>query len=226
MNEFTDVPGVDGLKVSRDGRVMRLQSETDEWYEPIQRVNAGGYFTVYHNGKNHLVHRLVAITYVPNPRPTKYKLVRHLNGDPSDNRAENLAWGDAKLNWEDSVRHGTAVIGQAESKLSEDDVLEMIELYKDGLTHDDLAEKYDVHPAYISTILSGKALPEIEREIVGSLHIGERNNQSKLNPDAVREIRRLRKQGLTQREIAERFGVSPRAVRKILSGDTWSHVED
>jgi len=33
--------------------------------------------------------------------------VRHLNGDPQDNRVENLAWGTRQENALDMVRHGT-----------------------------------------------------------------------------------------------------------------------
>jgi hypothetical protein len=32
---------------------------------------------------------------------------RHLNGDPLDNRQENLAWGTHRENVMDSIRHGT-----------------------------------------------------------------------------------------------------------------------
>ncbi|MCB0699664.1 MAG: HNH endonuclease [Chitinophagaceae bacterium] len=39
---------------------------------------------------NHYVHRLVAKAYIPNPYG--YKYVNHINGDPGDNRMENLEW--------------------------------------------------------------------------------------------------------------------------------------
>lgn len=50
--------------------------------------------------KTFAVHTLVARAFHGDP------VVRHLNGDPSDNRAENLVWGTQKQNTWDTVDHG------------------------------------------------------------------------------------------------------------------------
>lgn len=42
------------------------------------------------------LHRLVAEAFIPNPNC--YKVVNHINEDPSDNRAENLEWCTQKYN--------------------------------------------------------------------------------------------------------------------------------
>lgn len=51
------------------------------------------------------VHVLVCETFL-GPRPTPKGVVRHLNGVADDNRLENLAWGTAQENANDTVRHG------------------------------------------------------------------------------------------------------------------------
>lgn len=51
------------------------------------------------------VHRLVADAFL-GPRPEGLE-TRHLNGNPLDNRAANLAYGTTSDNQLDSVRHGT-----------------------------------------------------------------------------------------------------------------------
>jgi hypothetical protein len=56
------------------------------------------------------------------------------------------------------------------------------------------------------------------------LATGERNTRSKLNPDAVREIRRLYGEGHTMTAIGKRFGVTRLPVRMIVTGRTWKHV--
>lgn len=54
---------------------------------------------------------------------------------------------------------------------------------------------------------------------------GENNGQSKLTEESVREIHKLRRDGLKLRQIASIFGVGITAIYKILEGYTWSHVE-
>ena len=48
---------------------------------------------------------LVAEAFVPNPY--NYPVVRHLDGDPLNNHAFNLAWGTHQDNMDDAKRHGT-----------------------------------------------------------------------------------------------------------------------
>lgn len=53
---------------------------------------------------------------------------------------------------------------------------------------------------------------------------GVNHPQAKLNPDKVREMRRLRAEGWEFRPIAERFGVTPRAAWLAVTGGTWADV--
>ena len=50
------------------------------------------------------------------------------------------------------------------------------------------------------------------------------NPHRKLTPEKVREIRKLRKEGWYEREVAERFGVNEYTVYSICSRRTWRHV--
>jgi hypothetical protein len=51
-------------------------------------------------------HKLVLLAFV-GPREVGLQ-TRHLDGDPSNNRLSNLAYGTAKENAQDTIRHGTA----------------------------------------------------------------------------------------------------------------------
>lgn len=54
---------------------------------------------------------------------------------------------------------------------------------------------------------------------VGSLH-----HAAKLTEAKVLEIRELASSGIAVAVLASKFSVSPRNIRKILSGDRWKHV--
>ncbi|WP_084542836.1 HNH endonuclease [Deinococcus murrayi] len=54
---------------------------------------------------------------------------------------------------------------------------------------------------------------------------GSRNGQARLTEDDVREIRRLGKSGVHQREVAERFGISYSYANNVINGERWKHVE-
>lgn len=53
---------------------------------------------------------------------------------------------------------------------------------------------------------------------------GEDQPSAKLSNDTVVEIRKLNQQGISQRDLARHYGVSQRAIWRIVSGDGWKHV--
>lgn len=55
--------------------------------------------------ETHQIHSLVLVHFV-GPRP-EGKICRHLNGDPSDNKVNNLVWGTPSENMYDKANHGT-----------------------------------------------------------------------------------------------------------------------
>ncbi len=54
---------------------------------------------------------------------------------------------------------------------------------------------------------------------------GERNIVAKLTAEQVREMRRLRGQGLSYRQLATRFGVAPGTAHRAVTGRLWKSVE-
>ena len=120
MNEesYKEIDGLPGYLVGNQGSVLSVRravpvtsggTRTIGGLPLKQFADGAGYLRVNlsKGGKQrqHLVHRLVLTAFV-GPCPDGME-TRHLNGDPSDNRIENLVWGTAKENAADRISHGT-----------------------------------------------------------------------------------------------------------------------
>jgi DNA invertase Pin-like site-specific DNA recombinase len=53
---------------------------------------------------------------------------------------------------------------------------------------------------------------------------GERHNQAKMTEEQVREIRRLRADGMKLASIARRFGITTGTASDIANRKTWRHL--
>jgi hypothetical protein len=156
------VPGNDKYRISDQGKlVYRFTGE-----EVIGYIDSDGYRTVYLRGgnKNSIkISHLVLITFV-GPRPVNQEC-RHLNGDRSDNRSDNLAWGTKKENHADAIRHGTHTslhqdgVDNPCSKLTVEQIKDIRRRYKGrkGITQQKLAEEHKVDQGTISSVVNYKS---------------------------------------------------------------------
>lgn len=98
-----------------------------------------------------LMHRLVAKLFVPNP--DKLPQVNHINGDRSDNRAENLEW----VSCSDNQKHAYKVLGRTrKSKLTEEQMKEIHSLRNnDKLPLNTIAKMYNIPFQTVSEIALG-----------------------------------------------------------------------
>lgn len=85
-------------KVTRRGNVLTCSKRSDGYISVKLYKGNGTYTTQW-------IHRLVLESFV-GPCPPGMEC-RHLNGNPSDNRLINLAWGTKEENAHDKVLHGT-----------------------------------------------------------------------------------------------------------------------
>lgn len=121
QEQWLPVVGYEGIyEVSDHGRVRSVlrskicsngvtRTVRGRLLSPTPRKN-GGHLQVQLYGDNGdqwtvRVHQLVLAAFV-GPCPDGME-VRHLNGDPADNRAANLAYGTRAQNVADALRHGT-----------------------------------------------------------------------------------------------------------------------
>lgn len=109
-----------GYEITKDGHVF---SVLHNWrgYGPRemrQSLNTDGYpsvrLTIYGKRKRVTIHRLVVNTFLAERPGPEYE-IRHLNGNKTDNRVENLVWGTKQDNADDRERHGHTSRGPAHS---------------------------------------------------------------------------------------------------------------
>jgi hypothetical protein len=154
MNEvWEDIIGYEGFyQVSDLGRVKSLRFNK----EIILKfgVDWSGYLLVnlFKNGipKNMKAHRLVALTFIPNP---ENKLeVNHKDGIKTNNNIENLEWSTRAEN----CLHAWGVgLSKGNSRLKESEVLQIRDLYKsERFNQMEIAELYNCSKRNIYKIVN------------------------------------------------------------------------
>lgn len=90
--KYKDIKGFPGYGITKTGLVLSICG--DEIYTLTPRVNNAGYARVRLSGpegfKELLVHRIVAIAYIPNPKGLR--TVDHIDGNKLNNDVKNLRW--------------------------------------------------------------------------------------------------------------------------------------
>lgn len=117
---WKDIPGWEGYyQASTQGRIRSMDRTVKHpRFGTVNRkgkvlsaspLNADGYLGVGLNRdgvkKKCSVHRLILETFI-GPCPSGHEAC-HNNGDPTDNRLENLRWGTHSSNMLDQIAHGT-----------------------------------------------------------------------------------------------------------------------
>ena len=167
IKKWYEVPTAPGYSVTRSGKVRGKNGRVLKSWTQIR----GGYpavkIRVAGESKTVCVHRLVLETFV-GPKPDGQEAC-HINGDPTDNRVENLYWGSRSQNMQDMSRHGThakiRMPGEShpQAKLTEEDVRQIRARHIRGKNQnfpgntDELMEEFGVGRSTICRIAKGKA---------------------------------------------------------------------
>ncbi len=242
------IPGYLGYAVSADGQVFSRWRRgwngglTQSWYamklrrprrrSPYLRVG----LTRDGKQKQFPVHQLVLLAYA-GPHPEGKPHTRHLDGDPLNNRLENLVYGTAKENALDTVRHGRVRRGLRTrcGKLTEAQAVEVYRQAKTNVPHRLIAARFGISASTVGAILAGRAYGWVTKGVdvsdiiplpcvVGTF--GEWNGCAKLTEADVLEIRQRYAAGERQTHLAREFGVTQSNISEITLRHTWKHVSE
>lgn len=161
------------LEVFPDGTIYKIKDGKREEAKVFSTSRRGNYrcISIWVNGKQkaYYVHRLVAEAFIPNPY--NKKRVNHIDGDPTNNKVDNLRWFTPSESTMNAYR--TGLINPAEwtvpCKVCGEPTLakdEICSLCKKNLRHD---AKEDSRRAQIRDLLGNvdlNLLTELERKAV------------------------------------------------------------
>lgn len=148
-------------EITREGAVINKHTGRRLKLQP----NGKGYLRFgaqTEKGKRYfLVHRLVASLYVPNPY--KKEQVNHIDGDKTNNNADNLEWVTNRENRQHAVKNELQIHGDKcpWAKLSQADVY-FIRSHPE-MTRKDLADRLGVSAHTISDIRLGRSWKTVEK---------------------------------------------------------------
>lgn len=184
------IPGyVNLFSVSDCGRVRRENNARTGGYKAGRiyenKLMPNGYFMtrLNLNGKTIAImtHRLVAMAFLGIPDDPAFE-VNHKNGNKQDNRVSNLEW----VTRSENKHHAYDVLGNigprgeicGMSKLTEDDVLKIIAMRKEGLLYKDIAKQFPVSSVQIGRICAGTRWAHIDKNLA---KLADRQARGKLS---------------------------------------------
>jgi hypothetical protein len=153
------IEGFPKYRVGRDGSVW--SRHRGHWRRLRVFESGSGYpaVSLCRGGKQWQtnIHRLVLTAFV-SQCPDGHEC-RHLDGNPRNNRVENLAWGTPAENAADRIRHGTTPRGENHSraKLTDDLAREVLWLYENVTQNrSEIARRLGVGRTAIARVLNGE----------------------------------------------------------------------
>jgi len=194
-----------------------------------QRTTKDGYkdVAIPVNGemKHFRVHRLVALTFIPNPRKEADQ-VNHKNGVKSDNYVDNLEWVTGSENlrhaYDHGLCHGTPGEERGLSKFTNAQIEEACSLLEQNLPFKTISERTGVSRGILHCILKGRAWKSISKKY-------NLSNYAYGKPldyiDRIHDVCKLLEEGrLSIKEISKITGIKKDAIQCIRRGVRYVQI--
>lgn len=214
---WKDVANFEGLyKVSNLGRIRSNKRGSIVVSHPMKR---DGYIRIRlrKEGRDYpfLVHRLVAMAFIPNPN--NYKTVNHKDFNTQNNSVENLEWCTQKYNNKYSRDAGhyhysekAREAAKRNRKISDEVAKKIFRDYQAGLKQAGLALKYNVSRAFVCRLVHGRCRTEYTNLPL------ETNLKVKFSDEDIISMNKSFRDGTSLKELTEKFHISSIYARALI----------
>lgn len=145
--------GIHGGIVKRGGHMIKPNCTKRTSHQRVMLTKNG-------KRKQHFVHRLVALAFIPNP--DNLPMINHKDCDPTNNHVNNLEWCTAKQNSIHAYQNGRwtppnqSGENNSNSKLTEKDVAQIKSMFSEIKNCSEIARRFGVNPKTVNMIINGK----------------------------------------------------------------------
>jgi transposase len=206
IKDFKQIPFAKDFLVSKDGQVFSVLRN-----KMVKTSVVTGYYRVWlkdneGNKAQHLVHRIVAITFIPNQHQKEQ--VNHKDGNKQNNHVNNLEWVSRQENMRHAFDTGlNSNLGSRNGKavLNESQVLEIYQLCLDGKSNVEIAALYDVNKNMVNLIRGRYSWAHITKDLPDA---PKQHRSERLTAEQITQLVDLRAYGFSARESSEMLGVT------------------
>lgn len=220
IRDFTHL--MSDAAIERFWALVDRRGENDCWFWK-GNINRLGYGQMRIHGSIVRAHR-VSYSLAGNSL-MKYPMVCHTCDNRSCVNPKHLYGGTQADNMRDMVERGRSRRGERNQNASMTDaqVLAMRKDYESGMLYREIAHKYGKGESGLVRLLFGPLYSHIPVAKRRPKARGERCN-AKLTSQDVVAIRQAASSGISTKELATRFNVTPHNIRAIVSRRSWKHI--
>lgn len=174
----------------RKGKDLKLTEDRNGYH----RIN------LYKDGKSKqsFVHRLVAKAFIEKVKGKHH--INHLDGNPKNNKVENLEWCTPKENTAHAYKNNLIPFKY------KGDGKDIVKDYENGLHMTEIAEKYEIYHTTVKNIL-----------IKNDVKVVRKRSKLLRSPEDTKKVMQLRDEGFSYQNIARYFGVSKPTVMRLVA---------
>lgn len=218
------IPGIEAWRYAISNR-MHIYDYKMQNFVPISLNTNYPSVNLYNASRGkvitYLIHRLYMLVFCYFPGCEKFE-VNHIDGNKFNCDPSNLEW----MTHKDNMNHAFRYL--IENKLTDQDIMSIIQMYNSRIPIRDIAFKYNISTAYVSDIVQGKSNREDSNRLksIKSVCPVTREKMVKvLTDNLLIEIANRYSNGEEYFELADEYNLDRSYLTKAIKEYAKSHPE-